>query len=75
MALIDVQGNGDLHRDTRNKDGRSNDEDSDISPSEEDGEDEALWCESGEGQSLLKVLQAFQILKEGFDDKFKAMWA
>jgi hypothetical protein len=43
---------------------------------EEDGpESSAPAWELDEGQGLMKVLQAFKLLKEEFDGKFKVMWS
>jgi hypothetical protein len=42
---------------------------------EEDSEAAAPTWELDDGEGLMKVLQAFKLLKEEFDAKFKVMWS
>ena len=73
MDMIDIQGSGDSYENAQTEIGREDDDGSDNGA--EDGEIAApAWIGQGD-QSLLKVLQAFEMLKHDFDSKFKAMWA
>ena len=73
MDMIDVQGSGDSYENAQAEVSREDSDESDNSA--EDDETAAPAWEGQDGQSLLKVLQAFQMLKREFDTKFKAMWA
>jgi ATP-dependent RNA helicase DDX60 len=81
MDMIDIQGGGDLYESAQAEVGLEGvDDESGGNSSGEDDEGIATappaWKIQGGGhQSLLKVLQAFQMLKTEFDAKFKAMWA
>lgn len=73
LDLIDIQGSGDSYEKAQADAGQEDSEDSENS-AEDDGIAAPAWEGQG-GQSLLKVLKAFHMLKCEFDTKFKAMWA
>jgi ATP-dependent RNA helicase DDX60 len=84
--MINLQGSGDSHENAladRNDGGARTGDESESGPDDEDdGQDNDHDDATGvpawdreDGGSLLKVLQTFQMLKEAFDGKFKAMWA
>ena len=81
--MIDIQGGGDSHESAQAEVGLEDVDDD--SGGNKSGEDEggvttappppAWQSQDGGHQSLLKVLQAFQMLKAEFDAKFKVIWA
>ncbi len=81
MDMINIQGGGDSYESAQAEVGLEGVDDE--SGSNSSGEDDqrvatappAWQNQDGGHQSLLKVLQAFQMLKMNFDAKFKAMWA
>jgi len=69
--MTDVQGSGDAVEEAagvkvETQPGVAEDDDSETSG--------PAW-ELDDGQGLMKVLQAFKLLKEEFDGKFKVMWS
>lgn len=74
MEMIDVQGSGDSYESAQAELGLEDSEKSDNSEEDDGVSAQPAW-ENQDGQSLLKVLQAFQMLKTEFDAKFKVMWA
>ena len=78
MDMIDIQGSGDAYESARAgvglEDGDEAGNNGDSGGEDDDGAVAPAWEYQG-GQSLLKVLKAFQMLKAEFDGKFKVMWA
>ncbi|KAF1981705.1 P-loop containing nucleoside triphosphate hydrolase protein [Aulographum hederae CBS 113979] len=80
VDMIEVMGSGDKYEDKRDEvlvvgqGGEKAGEE--VVEEEEDGEGlgRPSW-DSDDGQGLLMVLKAFQVLRRDFDEKFKGMWA
>jgi hypothetical protein len=60
--MSEVQGSGDVFDET-------------AGVKDEDAAAPAATLETRDGQGLMKVLRAFQLLKQEFDEKFKVIWS
>lgn len=70
--MTDVQGSGDAVEEAA---GVKKEQEPGVVADESDSEESSPAWELDDGAGLLKVLQAFKMLKDEFDAKFKVMWS